>query len=69
MITATTTDAVSLRPIRHYVGGAYVDGTSGRFGDVYDPTLGTVAARVEFAGRADVEAAVANAAAAGASWA
>ncbi len=34
--------------------------STGRFGDVYDPTAGTVAARVELAGRADVERAIAS---------
>lgn len=70
-MTTTTAGAheTVVRTIRHYVGGAYVDGTSGRHGDVYDPTGGSVAARVAFAGRSDVEAAVASAAAAFPAWA
>jgi malonate-semialdehyde dehydrogenase (acetylating)/methylmalonate-semialdehyde dehydrogenase len=68
MIAQPTADT-TLRPIRHFVGGAYVDGTSGRFGDVCDPTAGAVAARVQFAGKADVEAAIASAAAAFPGWA
>jgi malonate-semialdehyde dehydrogenase (acetylating)/methylmalonate-semialdehyde dehydrogenase len=34
----------------HFVGGKPVDGTSGRFGEVYDPATGAVARRVAFAG-------------------
>ncbi len=56
------------RTIEHFIDGAYVAGSSGRFGEVYDPTAGAVAARVEFAGRADVERAIASAAKAFASW-
>jgi malonate-semialdehyde dehydrogenase (acetylating)/methylmalonate-semialdehyde dehydrogenase len=55
--------------IRHFVGGEYADATSGRYGDVYDPTQGRVRARVQFAGRADVARAVDSAAAAFPGWA
>jgi malonate-semialdehyde dehydrogenase (acetylating)/methylmalonate-semialdehyde dehydrogenase len=55
--------------IRHFVGGAYVDGTSGRYGDVYDPTQGRPCGRVHFAGTADVARAVDAAAAAFPGWA
>ena len=61
--------ATSLRTIRHFIGGAYVDGTSGRMGDVYEPAAGRVRARVEFAGRDDVTRAIASAAAAFPGWA
>jgi len=61
--------APALRTIRHFVDGAYVDGTSGRFGDVYEPATGRVQARVEFAGRDDTERAIASAAAAFPAWA
>jgi len=67
-MTVNQPNATTLRTIQHFVGGAYVDGTSGRFGDVYDPTAGRVAARVQFAGQADVEAAIGNSAAAFAGW-
>jgi len=50
------------RTIEHFIDGAYVSGSSGRFGDVYDPTAGCVAARVELAGRDDVERAITSSA-------
>ncbi|GAC1624748.1 MAG: CoA-acylating methylmalonate-semialdehyde dehydrogenase [Vulcanimicrobiaceae bacterium] len=68
-MTATRPDATHLRTIEHFIDGAYVAGTSGRFGDVYDPTAGAVAARVEFAGKADVERAIASSAGAFGPWA
>ena len=50
--------------IGHYVGGTAVKGTSGRFGDVYDPSIGEVQARVALASRDEVRAVVDNSAAA-----
>ena len=58
-----------MREISHFIGGAHVAGTSGRFGDVYDPSTGEVQARVPLASVAEVEAAVANAAEAQLEWA
>ncbi len=55
--------------LRHFIGGKKVSGTSGRFGDVYDPSTGLVASRAPFASKSEVEAAVANAAAAFPAWA
>jgi malonate-semialdehyde dehydrogenase (acetylating)/methylmalonate-semialdehyde dehydrogenase len=55
--------------IRHFVGGRHTDGTSGRFGDVYDPSTGRLSGRVQFAGMADVARAVEAAAAAFPGWA
>jgi malonate-semialdehyde dehydrogenase (acetylating)/methylmalonate-semialdehyde dehydrogenase len=69
MTTTAGASETAVRTIRHFIGGAYVDGTSGRHGDVYDPTQGHVAARVAFAGSRDVETAVASAAAAFPAWA
>jgi len=56
------------RTIEHFIDGAYVSGSSGRFGDVYDPTAGCVAARVELAGRDDVERAITSSAHAFVAW-
>ncbi len=53
----------------HYIGGAAVAGASGRDGPVFDPATGDVRARVALAGRAEVDAAIASAAAAFADWA
>ncbi|MEZ5557504.1 MAG: CoA-acylating methylmalonate-semialdehyde dehydrogenase [Pseudomonadales bacterium] len=53
----------------HFIGGKHLTGASGRYGDVYNPSLGTVQARVSLAGAAEVDQAVASAAAAQAAWA
>src|SRR5947209_12176921 len=47
-----------LTTLGHHVGGAPVEGRSGRSGDVFDPATGAVARRVAFAAAADVDAAV-----------
>ena len=53
----------------HFIGGKRVTGTSGRFGDVYWPMTGEVAARVPLASKEEVRAAVENAKAAQPAWA
>ena len=53
----------------HWIGGQMVAGTSGRAGDVFNPSLGVVAARVALANEADVDAAVRAARAAFPAWA
>jgi malonate-semialdehyde dehydrogenase (acetylating)/methylmalonate-semialdehyde dehydrogenase len=58
-----------MREIGHFVGGKAVKGTSGRFGDVFDPNTGEVQARVSLAKHAEVEHAIAVAAAAQPAWA
>src|SRR5262249_32296340 len=55
--------------IGHFIGGKEVKGTSGRAGDVFNPNTGDVQARVAFAAKSEVEAAIANAAAAQPEWA
>ncbi|MFJ3174735.1 CoA-acylating methylmalonate-semialdehyde dehydrogenase [Streptomyces roseus] len=57
-----------VRELTHFIGGKHTTGTSGLFADVYDPNTGTVQARVPLAGRADTEAAIANAEEAQADW-
>ncbi|MGK2938685.1 MAG: aldehyde dehydrogenase family protein, partial [Solirubrobacteraceae bacterium] len=57
------------RELTHFIGGQHVKGTSGRFGDVFDPNTGEVQARVPLATTAEVEAAIANAAEAQLVWA
>ena len=56
------------REIGHFVGGKTIAGTSGRFGDVFDPNTGEVQARVALAAKAEVEAVIANAAEAQIGW-
>jgi malonate-semialdehyde dehydrogenase (acetylating) / methylmalonate-semialdehyde dehydrogenase len=53
----------------HFIGGKRVKGTSGRFGDVFWPMTGEVAARTPQANPAEIAAAVANAKAAQPAWA
>ena len=53
----------------HFIGGKRVEGRSGKFGDVYWPMTGEVAARVPLASTEEVRAAVENAKAAQPAWA
>ncbi|EME63513.1 CoA-acylating methylmalonate-semialdehyde dehydrogenase [Amycolatopsis decaplanina] len=55
--------------LSHFVGGKPVPGTSGRFADVFDPSTGTVQARVPLASADEVAAVVADAARAQLEWA
>ncbi|MFE9219299.1 CoA-acylating methylmalonate-semialdehyde dehydrogenase [Streptomyces lavendulae] len=57
-----------VRELTHFIGGKHTTGASGLFADVYDPNTGAVQARVPLAGRADTEAAIANAEEAQADW-
>ena len=57
------------KELHHIIGGAHVAGTSGRFGDVYNPATGEVASRVPLASAAEVDQAVRTAAAAFPGWA
>src|SRR5271155_906787 len=59
----------SMREIGHFIGGKTVSGSSGRFGDVFDPNTGEVQAKVALAGKSEVEKAIANAEAAFPAWA
>src|SRR5215208_6882793 len=58
-----------MRDIGHFIGGKEVAGTSGRTGDVFNPNTGEVQAKVALASKAEVEQAIANAAAAQPAWA
>jgi malonate-semialdehyde dehydrogenase (acetylating)/methylmalonate-semialdehyde dehydrogenase len=57
-----------VRELSHFINGEHSQGTSGRFGDVFDPAQGRLAARVPFADAADVATAVAAAKAAFPAW-
>ncbi len=50
-----------VRELSHYVDGQRIEGTSGRFSDVYDPCTGEVQARLPLASADEVRNAVANA--------
>ena len=58
-----------MRSIRHFVNGQAFDGASGRFGDVFDPNIGEVQARVALADLDDMDRAVQAAADAQIGWA
>ena len=58
-----------MRDIHHFLNGKAVPGTSGRFGDVYDPNTGQIQARVALASLSEVDHAVQQAVKAQAGWA
>jgi len=62
-------EATITKTIGHFVNGGILPGSGDRYGNVYDPARGKVTARLAFAGRKEVEEAVASAAAALPAWA
>src|SRR5271156_1845430 len=58
-----------MREIGHFIGGKPVPGNSGAYGDVFNPAAGEISARVALASSAEVDKAVATAAAAWPAWA
>jgi malonate-semialdehyde dehydrogenase (acetylating)/methylmalonate-semialdehyde dehydrogenase len=58
-----------MRDITHFIDGQSVAGTSGRFGEVFNPNTGEVQARVALATVGEVDAAVQSAVRAQESWA
>jgi malonate-semialdehyde dehydrogenase (acetylating) / methylmalonate-semialdehyde dehydrogenase len=73
-MSVTSTVAASLptdrklREVHHWVNGQTLTGSSGRFGDVFNPASGTLQAKVALATPAEVDTAVAAAAAAFPAW-
>ena len=55
--------------ISHYINGEVVPGQSGRRGDIYNPAIGEVIRKVDFANSAEVQSAVDAASAAFPAWA
>jgi malonate-semialdehyde dehydrogenase (acetylating) / methylmalonate-semialdehyde dehydrogenase len=55
--------------IQHYIGGQHVEGSGGRWGDVFNPATGERIRRVAFAAGGEVDRAVGAAAAAFPAWA
>lgn len=53
----------------HYIGGKSVEGTSGRFGPIFNPSTGEQQGKVALASKKEVETAIANAEAAFPEWA
>ena len=60
---------LSTAEVGHYINGAVRAGTSGRYGDVYNPATGELARKVALADVAEVDAAVVAAKAAFPAWA
>src|SRR6056297_357088 len=58
-----------MQELTHYIDGAHVKGTSGRFADVMNPATGEVQAKCPLAGAEEVRAAVENARDAQPAWA
>ncbi len=61
--------ATVARELFHFIDGKRVAGDSGRFGDVFNPSLGVRSARVPLASKSEVERAIASAQAAFPDWA
>jgi malonate-semialdehyde dehydrogenase (acetylating) / methylmalonate-semialdehyde dehydrogenase len=59
---------VTTKHVTHWIGGKPWDGQADRHGDIYDPATGQVSGQVDFASAADVDAAVAAATDALATW-
>ena len=57
-----------MKRIAHYIGGTQTPGNSERSGPIYDPATGEQTGEVAFGSAADVDAAVASAAAAFQTW-
>ncbi len=58
-----------MKDLTHFIAGQHVAGTSGRFGDIYNPATGEVQARVALASKAEMRHAVEVARAAFPAWA
>lgn len=67
-MSETQPGAAHVRTLSHFIGGRAADGASERYGDVFNPALGAVTARVPLGGAAEVDAAVAAAQAAFPAW-
>jgi malonate-semialdehyde dehydrogenase (acetylating)/methylmalonate-semialdehyde dehydrogenase len=71
-VTSTLTHPLptdhKLREVHHWVNGQTLTGTSGRFGDIYNPASGELQAKVALATPTEVDAAVVAAAVAFPDW-
>ncbi|HJW40415.1 MAG TPA: CoA-acylating methylmalonate-semialdehyde dehydrogenase [Rhizomicrobium sp.] len=57
-----------MKELAHFIGGKLVKGTSGRFGDIYDPSTGEIQAKVALASKVEMRQAVEIAAKAFREW-
>src|SRR5258708_5518810 len=67
-MSETDQSEARVRALTHVTNGRAIEGTSDRFGDVFNPALGRVSARVPLASVAEVDAAVLAAKAAFPAW-
>jgi malonate-semialdehyde dehydrogenase (acetylating)/methylmalonate-semialdehyde dehydrogenase len=67
-MSESASPAPGLKHITHWIGGKPWTGEAAARGDLYDPATGQVTGHVDFAGAAEVDAAVAAAAEAFAGW-
>lgn len=58
-----------MRTVGHFIGGKHVAGTSNRYADIFQPMTGDVIGKVALASKAELAAAVTNAAEAQKGWA
>ncbi len=58
-----------IREIGHFIGGKHVRGESGRFGEIFNPTLGAQTGKVALASKVETEKAIADAYSAFPEWA
>ncbi|MES0874301.1 CoA-acylating methylmalonate-semialdehyde dehydrogenase [Sinimarinibacterium thermocellulolyticum] len=68
-MTVTVHKQAAAETLSHWIGGAAVAGTSGRWGEVFNPSTGEVTARVPFASVEELDRCVASAKAAAPAWA
>jgi malonate-semialdehyde dehydrogenase (acetylating) / methylmalonate-semialdehyde dehydrogenase len=68
-MTATAAKQAAVETLSHWFGGAEVAGTSGRSGDVFNPSTGQVSAQVPYASLEELDRCVASAKSAFVSWA
>jgi malonate-semialdehyde dehydrogenase (acetylating) / methylmalonate-semialdehyde dehydrogenase len=67
-MSTTASPSIAPRTLGHWIGGKPFEGTTTRWGDVFDPATGERTARVPFADEATVTQAVAAAAEAARGW-
>jgi malonate-semialdehyde dehydrogenase (acetylating)/methylmalonate-semialdehyde dehydrogenase len=63
------TVSAAVTQLGHYINGEHIAGTSGRFGDIFNPSKGIKISEVPLASKSEVEAAIAVAAEAFPAWA
>jgi malonate-semialdehyde dehydrogenase (acetylating)/methylmalonate-semialdehyde dehydrogenase len=69
MVAPNSLKEGQMEELSHWIGGQEVKGTSGRYADVFNPATGDVQAKVPLASKAELDGAVAAAAAAQPAWA